>query len=112
MHCLRIRAIIIILIIFINYNTYYIPIENFEIRKFDSLLLTEAPYMDESMRVVGYYQDLVNTKEIDDEVVKEMNYDMNEEMTALDMDDNEKEDEILDYDAMDEMLEHYTDYNE
>ena len=100
----------IIKLIIYNYNTYYIPLENFEIRKFDSLLLTEAPYMDESMRVVGYYQDLVNVKEIDDEVVKEMNYDMNEERTALDMDDNENEDAILDYDAMDEMLEHYTDY--
>ena len=100
----------IIKLIIYNYNTYYIPIENFEIRKFDSLLLTEAPYMDESMRVVGYYQDLVNVNEIDDEVVKDMNYELNEETTALDMDDNEKEDEVLDYNAMDEMLEHYTDY--
>jgi len=95
----------IIQLIIFNYNMYYVPFENNMIRQFDSLLLTDAPYMDESQRVVGIYMDLVNTKEIDEEVVKEREYDINEEMTALDMDDYEKEDGDLDYDANDEMLE-------
>ena len=99
----------IIRLIIFNYKIYYVPFEDYQIRKFDSFLLTEAPYIDESLRVVGYYMDLVNTKEIDDEVVKEANYDMNEELNALDMDDNEREDAELDYDANDEMLEHFTD---
>ena len=99
----------IIRLIIFNYNIYYVPFENSQIRKFDSFLLTDAPYIDESLRIVGYYMDLVNTKEIDEEVVKEVNYDMNEEMNAIDMDDNEKEDADLDYDANDEMLEHFTD---
>ena len=69
--------------------------------------------MDESMKVVGYYQDLVNVKEIDDEKQKDMNYDINEEMGALDINaidagDNDPDDG--DYNQMDEMLEHYTDW--
>jgi len=103
----------IIKIIIFSYNLYYIPIDSSEIRKFDSILITETPYIDESMKAVGYYQDLVNVKEIDDEKEKEKNYDINEEMGSLDIDaidngDNDPEDP--DYTAMDEMLEHYTDW--
>ena len=92
---------------------YYIPIDNSEVRKFDSLLLTETPYMDESMKVVGYYQDLVNVKEIDDEKQKDLNYDINEEMGALDIsaiDGGDNDPDDGDYNQMDEMLEHYTDW--
>ena len=103
----------IIKIIIFSYNMYYIPIDSSEIRKFDSILITETPYIDESMKAVGYYQDLVNVKEIDDEKEKDKNYDINEEMGALDIDaidngDNDPDDP--DYTGMDEMLEHYTDW--
>jgi hypothetical protein len=103
----------IIKLIIFNYSMYYIPNENSQIRKFDSLLLTETPYMDESMKVVGYYQELVNTKEIDDEKQKEANYDNKEELDAIDInaiDGGENDPDDLDYDAMDEMLEHQTDW--
>ena len=100
----------IIKIIMYSYSSYYIPLENYQIRKFDSILLTEAPYIDESQKVVGYYKDLVNINEIDDEKMKEEAYDMNEEMTALDVDDFEKEDLFLDYEAMDEVLDNVTEY--
>ena len=103
----------IIKLIIFNYSMYYIPNEKSQIRKFDSLLLTETPYMDESMKVVGYYQELVNTKEIDDEKQKEENYDNKEELDALDInaiDGGENDPDDLDYDAMDEMLEHQTDW--
>lgn len=103
----------IIKLIIFNYNTYYVPNEDSQVRKFDSLLLTETPYMDDSMKVVGYYQELINVKEIDDEKQKEANYDNNEEMNALDINaidggDNDPDDG--DYTAMDEMLEHQTDW--
>ena len=58
----------------------------------DSMLLNDSPYRDDSMKVVGYYMDLVNTKEVDEEVAKEISYDMNEEMNAVDIDDYERED--------------------
>jgi hypothetical protein len=72
----------IVKIIQYNYYNYYIPIENSQIRKFDSLLSVDAPYIDESSRVVGYYQELVSVKEIDEEANKEKEYDMNEEQNA------------------------------
>ena len=60
---------------------------NSQIRKFDSILSVDAPYIDESSRVVGYYQELVNVKEIDEDANKEKEYDMNEENNALDIDE-------------------------
>jgi hypothetical protein len=84
---------------------YNIPIEISQVRKFDSLLLIDAPYIDESSRVVGYYQDLVNVKEIDEEMIKEMNYDMNEEMTALDVDEYDEDDLYEDMDPNDDIVD-------
>ena len=72
------------------------------IRRFDSLLLNDSPYMDDSMKVVGYYMDLVNTKEVDDIVDKEIKYDMDEEKNALDIDDYEREDYEVDDDLTNE----------
>ena len=92
----------IIKLIIFCYKIYYIPIENNMIRRFDSLLLNDSPYMDDSMKVVGYYMDLVNTKEVDDTIIKEINYDMNEEKTALDIDDYEREDYEVDDDLTNE----------
>jgi hypothetical protein len=99
----------IIKLIIYNYNMYNIPIENIYARKFDTMLLTDAPYLDESSRVMGYYNDLVNVKDIDEAVQNELDYDINEEMNSIDLDNNDIEDDILDYDAMDEILEHSTD---
>ncbi len=88
-----------------NYYNYYIPIENSQIRKFDSLLLVDAPYIDESSRVVGYYQELVSVKEIDEEANKEKEYDMNEEQNALDIDEYDENDLYEDNDANDDVVE-------
>ena len=102
----------IIKIIIFNYNMYYIPIDRTEIRTFNSILITETPYIDDSMKSVGYYQDLLNVNEIDDEKEKEQQYDMNEEMGALDInaiDNGDNDPDDPDYTGMDEMLEHYTD---
>ena len=88
-----------------SYSSYYIPLENYQIRKFDSILLTEAPYIDESQKVVGYYKDLVNINEIDDEKMKEEAYDMNEEMTALDVDEYDEDDLYEDQDPNDDIVD-------
>lgn len=87
------------------YNLYYIPIENSQIRKFDSLLFIDAPYIDESSRVIGLYQELVNVKEIDEEVNKEKEYDANEEQNALDIDEYDENDLYEDNDPSDEVVE-------
>ena len=88
-----------------NYYNYYIPMENSQIRKFDAILSVDAPYIDESSRVVGYYQELVNVKEIDEEVNKEKEYDMNEENNALDIDEYDENDLYEDNDANDDIVE-------
>ena len=102
----------IIKIIIFSYNMYYIPIDRSEIRTFNSILISDTPYIDDSMKTVGYYQDLINVKEIDDEKDKDQNYDINEEMGALDInaiDNGDNDPDDPDYTGMDEMLEHYTD---
>jgi hypothetical protein len=95
----------IVKIIQYNYYNYYIPIENSQIRKFDTLLLIDAPYIDESSRVVGYYQELINVKEIDEEVMKEKEYDMNEEQNALDIDEYDENDLYEDEDPNDDIVD-------
>jgi hypothetical protein len=78
--------------------------ENSQIRKFDAVLSVDAPYIDESSRVVGYYQELVNVKEIDEEVNKEKEYDMNEEQNALDIDEYDENDLYEDNDANEDIV--------
>ena len=105
-------AYLLVRIIQFNYNNYYIPIELSQIRKFDSLLLIDAPYIDESSRVVGLYQELVNVKEIDEEVVKEKNYDMQEEQTALDIDEYDENDVYEDEDPNEDVVENLSGAND
>jgi len=83
------------------YEMYHIPLENSQIRKFDSLLSLDAPYIDESLRIVGYYQELVNVKEIDDVADKEKEYDVKEEQDALDIDEYDENDLYEDHDHAD-----------
>jgi hypothetical protein len=96
---------LIVRIIQYSYYMYFIPIDNSQIRKFDSLMLLDAPYIDEFSRVVGYYQELINVKEIDEEAVKEKEYDMNEEQNALDIDEYDENDLYEDNDANEDVVE-------
>jgi hypothetical protein len=95
----------LIRIIQLSYYSYFIPIEYTAIRRFDSLLSIDAPYIDESSRVIGFYQELVNVKEIDDAVVKEKDYDMNEEQNALDIDEYDEDDVYEDQDPSDDVVD-------
>jgi hypothetical protein len=93
------------------YSMYYIPLENSQVRKFDSILSIEAPYIDESLRVVGYYQELVNVKEIDEEYNKEKEQDRNEENGALDLDEYDENDLYEDGDPNEDVVENLMNYD-
>ena len=88
-------------IIIYCFDQFYIPFENNLVRKFDHILLADA-YIDDSMIASGYYQDLINTDEIDDkqkEEIKNKETELQEEMTALDIDDYDEDDLYEDYDT-------------
>lgn len=99
----------IIKIIIFSYNLYYTPIENISIRRFEFLIEHDTPYIDESLRTVGLYQELVNIDEIDDDNIREMEMDMLEETTALDIDDYEEDDMYNDFDVPDERMDNIYD---
>jgi hypothetical protein len=77
----------------LNKNTN-IDYTNIEVRKYDYILLNELPYIDDQVKFVGMYQELVNIQEIDEEKVKEQNEDLREEKEAFDVDDYEVDDDI------------------
>jgi hypothetical protein len=85
---------LLIKIIRYQFNSYYRPYSNYNIRKFDFLLLNETPYIDETLKTVGHYQELLTKEEIDDPEKKEQEYTNKEESDALDIDDYELDDDI------------------
>ena len=89
---------LIIRIIKSMFNFYYRPYSNFNIRKFDYLLIHETPYIDETLKGVGNYMELLTPEEINDptrnEIKKEDEEQANEEATSLDIDDYEIDDDI------------------
>jgi hypothetical protein len=87
-------AHLLIKIIRYQFNSYYRPYSNYNIRKFDFLLLNETPYIDETLKTVGHYQELLTKEEIDDPEKKEQEYTNKEESDALDIDDYELDDDI------------------
>jgi hypothetical protein len=99
-------AHLLIKIIQYLFNLYYRPYSNYNVRKFDFLLLNETPYIDETLKVVGHYQELLTQQEIDDPNKKEELYSTQEAFDALDIDDYEQDDDI---DGMAEALDGYED---
>lgn len=86
----------IIKIIKFSFNQYFRPYSNTQVRKFDYILINETPYIDENLKVVGFYQELLNNKEIDDKKEKEKdeNTDTKEAFESMDIDDYEANDDI------------------
>jgi len=79
----------------IQYNTeLYIKDNNYDIRRFEYLVLGDIPYIDETIRPIGLYQELFGENELDENKIKENNYDAIEAMNALDIDDYEVDDDI------------------
>jgi hypothetical protein len=97
-------AHLIIKIIRYLFNLYYRPYSNYNVRKFDFLLLNETPYIDETLKVIGHYQELLTQQEIDDPDRKEEEYSAQEAFDSLDIDDYEKND---DFDGAAEALDGY-----
>ena len=87
-------AHLIIKIIRYVFNLYYRPYSNYNVRKFDFLLINETPYIDETLKVVGHYQELLTQQEIDDPDKKDQNYTEQEAFDSLDIDDYEHDDDI------------------
>ena len=86
-------ALLIVRIIEFNFDQYFIPYHNFEVRKLDTIINIDAPNVDDSLRIISSFEELYNNQEIDDvygnmteEEVKEMQYDMQEQFDALDLD--------------------------
>jgi hypothetical protein len=76
------------------FNIYYRPYSNYNIRKFDFLLINETPYVDETLKVIGHYQELLTQHEIDDPSKKDEDYSIQEAVGSLDIDDYEQDDDI------------------
>ena len=79
----------------IQYNMkLYLKGNNYDIRKFEYLILGDLPYIDETIRPIGLYQELFAEGEIDENKIKENNYDAQEAFDSLDIDDYEVDDDI------------------
>ena len=72
----------------------YIKENNYNIRRFEYLVLGDVPYIDETIRPIGLYQELFAEGEIDEIKIKENNYDAQEAKDAFDIDDYEVDDDI------------------
>jgi hypothetical protein len=93
-------SLLVVRLIEFNYEQYYVPVDNFNVRKFQELLSINAPNMDDSLRILSSYEELLNSQEIDDlptnmtqEEINEMNYDAQEAFDSLDLDGYDDEDE-------------------
>jgi len=87
-------AHLLIKIIRYLFNLYYRPYSNYNVRKFDFLLINETPYIDETLKVVGHYQELLTQQEIDDPNKKDEAYSAQEAFDSLDIDDYDKDDDV------------------
>ena len=99
----------VLIITIINYlfNIYYIPYSNYNIRKFDYILINQTENVD-VIKGSGYYQELLSKNEIDDPNLADELYDAKETFDALDIDDYDDENDP-DNDQMAEVLHGYDD---
>ena len=95
---------LIIKLIRFSFNQYFRPYSDSNIRKFDHILINEVPYKDDSLKVVGFYQELLTNQEAEDKKDKEKdeNYDAQQAFESLDIDDYDVDD---DYDGAMEALD-------
>lgn len=105
----QILTILIIRLISYCFENNKNNLDEFQVRKFYKIVNLNNPYIDESLRVVGSYEELLNSQEIDDEnrgIVKnkdkenekkideekEQLIDAQEETDAVDIDDYDEDD--------------------
>jgi hypothetical protein len=87
-------AYLIVKLLTYSFHLYYKSYANYNIRKFDYLLLNDNPSIDETLKTVGHYQELLSQQDIDDTTKKEENENAREELDAIDIDDYEQTDDI------------------
>lgn len=80
-------AFLIVKIIKYIFNLYYISYSDINIRKFEYLLINDPPYVNDTLKIVGMYEELLSVDEINDENKKEEIYNIQQEFDALDIDD-------------------------
>jgi hypothetical protein len=90
-------AHLIVKLIKYSFHLYYKSYTNYNIRKFDYLLLNDNPSIDETLKVVGHYQELLSHQEIEDPNKKEEIENAREELDAVDIDDYDRTDDIDDF---------------
>jgi hypothetical protein len=84
-----------LIIVIIQYNMQlYFKENNYDIRRFEYLVLGDVPYIDDTVHPIGLYQELFSEGEIDENKIKENNYDAQEAKDSLDIDDYEVDDDI------------------
>ena len=83
---------LIVRLIDYNYNQYKIDIQQTEIKRFISYIYTDQPYIDDNLRVIGVYNELVDDNEDIDEETKNALLDNIEAEGSLDIDDYESDD--------------------
>ncbi len=92
-------ATLIVNTIIYSFNLYYCPYNDYNVRKFDYLLVNEQLNIDES-KINGFYNELLSENELNDEerinTINEENYDNKEAFESLDVDDYENQDEADD----------------
>jgi hypothetical protein len=76
------------------FNLYYRSYSNYHVRRFDFLLINETPYIDETLKIIGHYQELLTQQEIDDPEKKDNVYTLGEELDSLDIDEYEQDDDV------------------
>lgn len=102
----------IVKLIHYSFNKFYIPYENINIRRFDKLIINDKPYIDESLRIIGYYQELVEIDNIDRDEIEDMKIDAEEEINSYDIDEyaeNDDDDNNEDFDADENIVENIMD---
>ena len=83
-------AFMIVKLINYNFDFYRIPFDNIALRKFYKIVNINAPNIDESLRVVGSYEELLNSQEIDDENKGLVNKDSKDDDIYYNKTDEEK----------------------
>ena len=83
---------LIVRLVDMNYQQYYVDINRTDIKRFISYIYRDQPYMDENLRVVGVYNELVDENEEVSEEVRNNIMDNMEADDALDIDDYESDD--------------------
>ena len=90
-------AQLVVKLIQFSFNQHYRYNNDVSTRQFDFYLVNNTASMDVNLQISGYYQELINTSEITDEMKaqeKEDKYTAEQENEALDIDDMEDDDDI------------------